>query len=319
MPLLKSNFHPSLLFKNGHFSTIYSAKIRPIPELIQERERLQLPDGDFLDIDWSFSKIKTKKIAILLHGLEGNAQRVYIKGQGRILTENGLDVIAMNYRGCSEEDNLLYESYNSGRTDDLEMLLNFILEKDQYTEISIIGFSLGGNLLLKYLGEHTALPKELIHGVAISAPIHLKGSLDQLLKTENWIYSTVFLKSLREKYKRKISKFPDKMSYSDYKKIKTLYDFDNLYTAPAHDFKNADDYYQKNSSIQFLPNIKIPVLILNAQNDPFLSSQCYPLEIAEKSNTLFLETPIYGGHVGFHIKNDLYYSEKRSFEFISQN
>jgi predicted alpha/beta-fold hydrolase len=319
MPLIKSDFHPSRLFKNGHFSTIYSAKIRPIPKLIQERERLHLPDGDFLDIDWSFSKIKTKKIAVLLHGLEGNAQRVYMKGQGRILTAKGLDVIAMNHRGCSGEDNLLYESYNSGRTSDLKFLMNFILEKDQYTEISIIGFSLGGNLILKYLGEHTPLPKELKNGVAISSPIHLKGSLDQLLKTENWIYSTVFLKTLKEKYKRKISKFPDKMRYSDYKKIKTLYDFDNLYTAPAHDFKNADDYYQKNSSIQFLPNIKIPVLILNAQNDPFLSSQCYPFEMAEKSNTIFLETPSYGGHVGFHVRNDLYYNEKRAFEFISQN
>jgi predicted alpha/beta-fold hydrolase len=274
MPLIKSDFHPSRLFKNGHFSTIYSAKIRPIPKLIQERERLHLPDGDFLDIDWSFSKIKTKKIAVLLHGLEGNAQRVYMKGQGRILTAKGLDVIAMNHRGCSGEDNLL---------------------------------------ILKYLGEHTPLPKELKNGVAISSPIHLKGSLDQLLKTENWIYSTVFLKTLKEKYKRKISKFPDKMRYSDYKKIKTLYDFDNLYTAPAHDFKNADDYYQKNSSIQFLPNIKIPVLILNAQNDPFLSSQCYPFEMAEKSNTIFLETPSYGGHVGFHVRNDLYYNEKRAF------
>lgn len=319
MPLLKSNFHTHFLFKNGHFSTIYSAKLRPIPSLIQVREQLKLPDGDFLDIDWSFSKHKTKKIAILLHGLEGNAQRVYIKGQGRLLIEKGYDVLALNYRGCGGEDNLLYESYNSGRTADLRTLINFVLEKDVYTEISIIGFSLGGNLLLKYLGENTALPKEVINGVAISAPIHLRGSLDQLLKTENWIYSTVFLKSLREKYKRKISKFPDKMSYSDYNKIKTLYDFDNLYTAPAHGFKNADEYYLKSSSRQFLPNIKVPVLILNAQNDPFLSPQCFPSEIAERSNTVFLETPQYGGHVGFHINNDLYYSEKRSYDFISKN
>ena len=123
MPLVKSNHHPSFFFRNTHFSTIYSARLRPTPELRQERERLLLSDGDFIDIDWSYSTKETKKVAILLHGLEGNAQRVYIKGQGKILIENGWDVAAMNHRGCSGEDNVLYLSYNSGRTNDLETLI----------------------------------------------------------------------------------------------------------------------------------------------------------------------------------------------------
>src|SRR5690606_12896304 len=127
MPLLPTHYKPILPFRNGHFSTIYSSKIRPMPSLMQERERLNLADGDFLDIDWSFSKGETQKVAIILHGLEGNAQRTYIKGQGDILQKNNWDIAAVNYRGCSGEPNLLYQSYNAGKTDDLEAVIHSIL------------------------------------------------------------------------------------------------------------------------------------------------------------------------------------------------
>ncbi len=318
MPLVKSNHKPTFLFKNGHFSTIYSAKLRPVPKLLQEREQLQLPDSDFLDIDWSFSQNPSKKVAILLHGLEGNAQRVYMTGQGKVLVENGWDVASMNHRGCGGEDNLLYESYNSGRTYDLEFLVEFILNKDRYDEITIIGFSLGGNLVLKYLGECDTVPKQLKKGVAVSSPLQLDSSLESLVKRENWIYNKTFINDLRKKYKRKMPRFPEKMNLADYKQITSLLAFDNLYTAPAHRFADAHDYYKKSSSLQFLPNIKTPVLILNAMNDSFLSKDCYPTEIASESKNIFLETPEYGGHVGFHITNKLYYSEKRALEFINQ-
>ena len=121
MPIIKSNFNPPLPFKNGHFATIYSAKLRPSPKLMQQRERLQLPDGDFMDIDWSFSEKNSRKVAILLHGLEGNAQRTYMKGQAKILNQNGWDVAAVNFRGCSGEANLSYQSYNAGKTEDLDI------------------------------------------------------------------------------------------------------------------------------------------------------------------------------------------------------
>jgi hypothetical protein len=317
MPLIKSLHKPTFLFKNGHFSTIYSAKLRPIPKLVQERERINLPDGDFLDIDWSFAQKPSKKVAILLHGLEGNAQRVYITGQGKTLIENGWDVAAMNHRGCSGEDNLLYKSYNSGRTNDLAFLIEVILKKDRYDEISLIGFSLGGNVVLKYLGERDSIPKQLKKGVAISSPLQLEGSLNSLVKRENWVYNRTFVNDLQKKYKRKMPRFPEKMSPEAYKKINSLLAFDNIYTAPAHGFNDAYDYYEKSSSLQFLSNIKTPVLILNAKNDSFLSKDCYPYEIASESEYIFLETPKYGGHVGFHISNKLYYSEKRALEFIN--
>lgn len=318
MPLISSDYHPSYFFRNGHFSTIYSAKLRISPELIQKRERVTLPDNDFIDIDWSFSEKPTKKAAILLHGLEGNAQRTYIKGAANALLEDHWDIAAMNFRGCSGEDNKSYQSYHSGKTDDLESIINHILEKDNYQEIVLVGFSLGANLLLKYLGERDNVPREIKKGVAISVPTSLRGSLESLNETENWPYRTVFLISLRSKYQLKMKQHPDKMSVENLKNIKSLKGFDDIYTSKAHGFKDAYDYYKINSSNQFLPNIKVPVLILNAKNDSFLNQDCFPFEVAEKSKTLFLETPLYGGHVGFHVSNDSYYSEKRTVDFLNE-
>lgn len=316
MPNIKSTYKPIFPFKNGHFSTIYSAKLRPSPPLVQERERLQLPDGDFMDIDWSFAKKTSRKVAILLHGLEGNAQRTYIKGQALVLADSGWDVAAVNFRGCSGEANVSYQSYNAGKTDDLEAVIKYILEKDRHSEIVLIGFSLGGNLLLKYLGERESFPHEIKKAVAISTPLSLKGSLESLNHFYNWVYRNSFLKDLRKKYKTKMKDFPEKMTSSDYKKINSLLEFDNIYTAPAHGFKDAFDYYEKNSSLQFLPNISIPIFILNAENDSFLCPECYPFELADTMKNLHLEIPKYGGHVGFHHTNQLYYSESRTLEFL---
>ena len=317
MPLIKSNYKPSFIFRNGHFSTIYSSKLRKNLSLLQKRERLTLKDGDFLDLDWSYPEKPSKKAAIILHGLEGNAQRTYVSGAGHHLQKTGWDIAAMNFRGCSGEDNLAYQSYHSGKTEDLEEVILHILEKDRYTEIVLVGFSLGANLLLKYLGEREDVPSEIKKAVAVSVPTSLRGSLESLMKPENWLYSKAFLINLRKKYERKMKLHPDKMNVSDLAKIKTLKDFDDIYTSKAHGFKDAYDYYEKNSSNQFLANIKIPALILNAKNDSFLNKDCYPFQAAENSKNIYLETPLYGGHVGFHQTNSQYYSEIRTSEFLN--
>ncbi|WP_310993307.1 YheT family hydrolase [Aequorivita marina] len=318
MPLIPSTFNPPSIFRNAHIATIYSAKLRPSPVLVQERERIFLSDGDFLDIDWSFAKKPSHKVAILLHGLEGNAQRTYMKGQAKALNDAGWDITAVNLRGCSGEANVLYKSYNAGKTDDLEAVINTVLERDKYSQIALVGFSLGGNLLLKYLGERNSIPKEIKMGVSISTPLSLRGSLEALSKFENWVYRSSFLKNLRKKTKVKMEDFPKMMTRSDYNKITSLLAFDNIYTAPAHGFKDAFDYYEKNSSLQFLPNIKIPVYILNAKNDTFLSAACYPTQLASEFRNIYLETPKYGGHVGFHKTNKMYYSEVRTTSFLSE-
>jgi predicted alpha/beta-fold hydrolase len=319
MPIVRSGYKAKGFFKSGHFSTIYSAKLRPIPKVAQVRERLELTDGDFVDIDWSYCTtkgVKSQKVAILLHGLEGDAQRVYMQGQAKVLIQGGWDVAGMNHRGCSGEENRLYLSYNSGRTQDLSELIDHILTLNQYTKIALVGFSLGGNLLLKYLGEPREISHKIVAGIAISAPIDLQSSLDSLMRKRNKPYTFVFLKDLRNKYKRKMKLFPGVMSKEKLRKVKTLLDFDNTYTAPAHGFESAAQYYQKSSAKAFLPNIKKPVLILNAANDSFLAPECYPFELAKQHENIYLEVPSTGGHVGFHVTNTEYYSEQRVLDFL---
>lgn len=317
MPLIPSNYNPPLLFKHAHFSTIYNGLYRKVNGLNQKSERIQLSDGDFLDLDWSYCSQTTKKVAILIHGLEGNSKRAYIQGAAKILSQNDIDVCAINLRGCSGSPNTLYRSYHSGATEDLKEVVDHILEMDHYAEIYLYGFSLGGNLLLKYLGENKEAPKEVKGAVAISVPCQLDDSLEQLLHFKNILYAKRFKGNLIDKLKIKKQLFPDKISLSEIKRIRTLKDFDDIYTSRAHGFTDAMDYYSKSSCLQFLPFIEVPSLIVNAQNDSFLGEACYPFQEAEKNRNIYLEVPIYGGHVGFHGPNNTTYTEYRSLEFLN--
>jgi len=313
MPIIPSSYNPPFLFKNGHFSTIYNGLWRKIGHFEQKRERIDLPDGDFLDLDWSFSKTNSSKVVILLHGLEGHGQRPYILGSAKALNTSGFDACAVNFRGCSGETNRLYKSYHSGATEDLDAVVNHILRNNIYNKIYIKGFSLGGNMAMKYLGEGRLIPDEVKGAVGISVPCDLHSCLKELLKVKNLPYSKKFKEHLLEKLKIKVPLFPEKITHADIKNIKTLFDFDNIYTSRAHGFKDAMDYYEKCSCLQFLPNIKIPALIINAKNDSFFGPECYPYKEVEKNTNLYLETPKYGGHVGFHGKDNVSYSEKRAF------
>lgn len=316
MPQLNSDYTPPLLFKNGHFATIYSGIIRSVNGVVQKRERITLSDGDFLDLDWSDSVTPTQKLVILLHGLEGDAQRPYITGSAKILNQNGYDTCAVNYRGCSGEPNVKYRSYHSGATEDLIEVLNHILNTKNYSEIYLKGFSLGGNLLLKYLGEGNDVPKEIKGAVAVSVPCNLHDSCKQLLSIKNIMYAIKFKGNLLGKLRQKQHMFPNKISDNDIKSIKTLKDFDDIYTSQAHGFEDALDYYKKSSSLQFLPHIQVPSLIINAKDDSFLGPECYPIKETDKNTKLFLEMPSYGGHVGFWGKNNITYTEKRALAFF---
>ena len=316
MPQLTSNYLPPFLFRSGHFATIYSGIVRSVNGVVQKRERMVLSDGDFLDLDWSDSPTPTQKLVILLHGLEGDAQRPYITGSAKILNQNGYDTCAVNYRGCSGEPNITYRSYHSGATEDLIEVVDHILNTRNYAEIYLKGFSLGGNLLLKYLGEGNNVPKQLKGAVAVSVPCNLHDSCKQLLSPKNILYAIRFKGNLLEKLRQKQQLFPNKITDSDIKKIKTLKDFDDIYTSRAHGFKDALDYYQKSSSLQFLPTIQVPSLIINAKNDSFLGKECYPFTATENNPSLYLETPTFGGHVGFWGKNNITYTEKRALDFF---
>ncbi len=318
MPITSSSYNPPFLFKNGHFSTIYAGIWRKIADFDQKRQRIDLADGDFLDLDWSFSNTPTQKVVILIHGLEGNAQRAYIVGSAQQLNRNGYDVCAINLRTCSGEPNRLYRSYHSGATEDLDAVIQHILANKSHSEIFIKGFSLGGNLTLKYLGEDRAIPKEVKAGMAVSVPCSLYSSCMELLKSKNIPYAIRFKKNLVEKLKQKQKLFPEKISDADIKKVITLKDFDDIYTSRAHGFKDALDYYEQCSCLQFLPKIKTPALILNAQNDSFLGPECFPVKEAEQNDKLFLEISKYGGHVGYYGSKNITYNEKRVIKFFEE-
>ena len=316
MPIVASSYKPPFIFRNGFVSTVYSGLYRSVNNIAQERERIKLSDGDFLDLDWSFSESKTNKLIILLHGLEGNAQRPYMTGTAKLFNKNDIDAVCVNFRSCSGEENLMYKSYHSGETKDLSEIIQHILNTRQYSEIYIKGFSLGANVTLKYFGERNNIPKQLKGAIAVSVPCSLHGSCIELHKLKNKPYHDMFKRYLKGKLKEKQKLFPDRISILEINSIKTLLDFDNIYTSKAHGFNDALDYYMKSSSLQFLLNINIPTLILNAKNDSFLSQDCYPILEAKENPNLYLEMPDYGGHVGFHSKDNIYYNEKRALEFI---
>ncbi|MFD1161988.1 YheT family hydrolase [Hwangdonia seohaensis] len=316
MPVIKPTYKPPFYFKNGFISTVYSGLFRRVNGVNQKRERLILNDGDFIDLDWSFSKEKTKKLVILLHGLEGNAQRPYMIGAAKLFNNNNVDAVCVNFRGCSGETNLKYRSYHSGATDDLIEIIQHIMATKHYADIYLKGFSLGGNVILKYLGEGNIIPQPIKAAIAISVPCYLKGSAEELHTFKNILYHDRFKRHLVNNLKNKQVQFSDVLSVADIKSIKTLRDFDNVYTSKAHGFKDAFDYYEKSSSLQFLQNIKTPTLIINALNDSFLSPECYPVKEAKANSNLFLEMPNHGGHVGFIHKKNVYYNEKRALEFV---
>jgi len=318
MPIIPSSYNPPFLLKNGHFSTIYAGIWRKINDFSQKRERIELTDGDFLDLDWSFSNTASPKVVILIHGLEGNAQRAYIAGSAKELNANSYDACAINLRTCSGEQNRLYRSYHSGATEDLDAVVQHILANKHYTQIFIKGFSLGGNLTLKYLGEERTIPKEVKAAMAVSVPCSLYSSCKELLKSKNLPYAIRFKKNLVGKLKEKQKYFPKNISNADIKNVITLKDFDDIYTSRAHGFKDALDYYAKCSCLPFLQKIKTPTLIINAQNDSFLGSECFPCKEAENNPNLYLEIPKYGGHVGFYGAKNITYTEKRATKFFGK-
>jgi uncharacterized protein len=304
---------PVFLF-SAHLETIYPALLRKVNGVVYERERIRTPDDDFLDLDWL--KQGAARVVIISHGLEGNTSRAYVKGMAQAFYHQNFDVLTWNFRGCSGEVNKQLRFYHSGATDDLDHVIHHAIQKG-YKEIRLIGFSLGGNMTLKYLGEKDA-PAEITKAAVFSVPMDLHSSCLRISKRSNWIYSNRFLNSLKTKV---IAKAPmwQELDVADIHKIKTLIDFDDRYTAPLHGFLNAVDYYQRCSSIHFVESIKTPTLIVNAQNDPFLSEKCYPRRQLKAHSFVRFEDPGFGGHVGFaqFSKNGLYWSEERALSFMT--
>ncbi len=321
MPLVApSTYRSPHWLPGGHLQTIVPALFRRVPVVTRERQRVTTPDGDFLDLDWLRDPAH-RRLAILSHGLEGNSHDSYVQGMARTLHGDGWDVLAWNFRGCSGEPNRLLRSYHSGSSDDLAIVVDHALASDRYDSIALVGFSLGGNVTLKYLGElGPDVDPRLVAAVAFSVPCDLASSSLALESCANRIYMDRFLVNLRRKIREKIATHPGKLTDRGLDTMRTFREFDGAYTAPLHGYHDAEDYWTRASSKPVLPRITIPTLLVNARNDPFLPTACFPEEAAHANPHFQLETPATGGHLGFPTSRHAPESwpDRRASQFLRQ-
>ena len=313
MPISVTDYTPPFPFRNGHFNTLYGSLFRKTKSIPFKRKRINTEDDDFLDID--LLENGSKKVVLLCHGLEGSSDSKYIKATADLLSSNGYAIAAMNYRFCSGEINRQLITYHSGRTEDLHLVIDTLIP--DYDALYLVGFSLGGNLVLKYNGDGIyPINSKIKASVAVSVPVDLYGSAVKLQEPKNKLYTWRFLHTLSKKIRLKNLQYPNEVDVKLLKQIKKLMDFDEYYTSKLNGFKNARDYYAKSSSKQFLSTIKKPTLLINALDDPFLSESCFPFTEAKNNPQLHLMCPSYGGHVGFVSKSKTYWSEQQILNFI---
>lgn len=296
MPRIASAYLPPIWLRHGHAQTILRALLPGARLLAARLEDLTLPDGDRLELHWHQPHAASAPLAVLCHGLEGGAESSYMRGMTQALNARGCNALAWSYRGCGRRPNLLPRSYHSGATEDLDAVVRHALQQTT-GPIFLVGFSLGGNLILKYLGER-APPDRLRAASAVSAPVDLASSADALdHRRSNTLYRLRFLRSLKRKAAEKARRFPDQVPWRAWSAIATVRAFDDAFTAPLHGFANADDYYARCSALPLLEDIPVPALLLNALDDPLLDAPSYPSNIAGKH--VMIETPAHGGHVAF--------------------
>ncbi len=306
-------------FGSGHLQSIYPSVFRRVARVTGRRERIETPDGDFLDLDWSAPAGEGSRLAVLSHGLEGDSSQPYMQGMAAALNRRGWDILAWNFRGCSGEPNRFARSYHSGATEDLQTVLDHVFEMKRYARVALVGFSLGGNLTLKYLGDAggDADPR-LCRAAAISVPCDLASSAEKLAGFSQRLYMRRFLKCLRKKILEKADAHPGEVNRAGLAGMRTFRDIDERYTAPLHGFASAEDYWERCSCKRVLRQIRVKTLLVNAMDDPFLGAGCYPREEAEASDHFFFEAPGQGGHVGFVPRDRAgeYWSESRVAEFL---
>lgn len=305
-------------FSSGHVQTLFPPLFRPMADACYERERLETSDGDFVDLDWSRGE-GSRSLVFIMHGLEGHSRRKYVLGMVKAARERGLDAVAMNFRGCSGEPNRKVSMYHSGWTRDLHEALLMIEALGRYNCVHLVGFSLGGNVILKYLGEDPSIIPEFVRSaVAISVPCDLEDSARALARPQCAFYTRYLLDQLRKKIIEKGRLFPGALDLKGVETLRTFRQFDDRFTAPLHGFRDALDYWRRSSSRQYLVGIDRRTCIINAANDPFLGPRCYPAEEVRANDRLTLLTPPTGGHVGFvgSGRGGMYWSEWMAMRFL---
>lgn len=298
--IINSAFKPAWWLTNTHAQTLYSTLMRRVKAPIDQVERLELPDGDFIDLAWANNGLPADApLVILLHGLGGGVSSTYVVGQLLAYSRAGWRGVLMHFRGASLEANRLPRAYHSGDTGDLDFLMHTLAAREPNTKKALVGVSLGGNVLLKWLGEQGA--QSLVQAaVAVSVPYQLRLVADRINQGFSRIYQKHLLQRLREVFRRKLEMYPDAMPWSleDLESLRCFWTFDERVTAPLHGFSHVHAYYREASSRQYLTHITTPTLLIHALDDPFMTPDALP-SLDELSPQVTLELSRQGGHVGF--------------------
>ncbi len=326
--IISSLFKPFPLLKNQHLQTLWPVFFRKEPEFTTSRERLRTEDKDFIDIDWY--ELPQHPLILIIHGLASSSNAKYVKGLQVSLADKGFATVAINLRGCSGEPNNKVEGYHAGVSHDLDFVISTLKKRYPHRPMGAIGFSLGGNILLKWLSEKKS-DATLFAAMSVSAPLQLDLTTERLQQGFSRIYEQYLLSHMKWQQYQKNVKLREFEHLPEIKeklnriaplwKVNTISDFDELITAPLYGFRNADHYYQSCSSGPMIKHIRVPTLILHSKDDPFM-----PLEIIPKrneiSNSVMIELTEHGGHVGFVHKNKSnlpsYWVDLRAPQFFNQ-
>ena len=315
------NFNPSFILKNKHIQTVYATLFRKKIPIPYELHTLELSDGDELECYFYMTQKRDAPFAIVFHGLAGSYESPYTQGVMQELHKNDINSVLMHFRGCSGKPNKLPRSYHSGETHDARECIAFIQKHYKPSKLYGIGYSLGANMLLKLLGELGDI-SVFDKAVAISPPMKLDICANQMNKGFSRYYQHRLIKDLKKALLQKYEQFDMEkylhVSKEDIKKIKTFWEFDDVYTAPIHGFDSAQDYYTKSSSFQFLKKIQTPTMIIHAKDDPFMTPDVIPTQ-KDISSFITLNILENGGHVGFvdgDLKKTHYWLEKAIVKFL---
>ncbi len=318
MPVLPSSYvSPPWFYFNAHVETVLPSVFRKVLGVNYSREKIDTPDGDFLNLDWSC--VGGERLLIVSHGLEGDSQRHYARALVKLFNQHGMDVLVWNNRSCGGELNVQPVLYHHGSSQDLDTVVQHVLATRRYAELFLAGISMGGAQTLNYLGKKGVdVPCILKKAAVYSTPVHLPSSAATLRRPGNKFYAEKFLRKLKKKMEAKGKQYPGLIDLERLPDVRNFDDFDTHYTAKLHGFADAVDFYEQASPHTRLEEISIPTLILNAANDPLLGRECFPMSIAQRSEKIFLEIPSRGGHTGFTVRgSEFTYAEYHLLEFLT--
>ena len=323
-----THFRPSPWFPGPHFQTLGARLIRSRMGGVQfQRERMALPDGDFLDLDWASYVVgceigQNSPLVLVVHGLEGSAQSGYSKELYRALAKRNVAAVGMNFRSCSGEMNRLPRLYHSGETGDLSFVLGKLQERFPDRTLGVVGVSLGGNVLLKYLGEAGEQARVIVEAAAaISVPFDLAAGADFMEKGFSRVYRRSLVRRLERKVRAKATLLSEFVDVERALASRTFREFDDSSTAPLHGFRSADDYYERSSSASYVIRVRLPTMLIHSLDDPFLPSWAVPMAAAQANSNIDCRFTDRGGHVGFVEGppwSPTFWAEQTAAEFLAE-